>query len=71
MGRRNTQFLFFNTLGLIASIKNFKQNIQEYIVQCWLYKLSIRILRLISKASPPLLLICRQNLNVDNVKPIL
>ena len=32
---------------------------------------SIKIWRIISKATPPLLLICFQNSNVDYVKPIL
>ena len=54
-----------------APIKNIKQNIGENIVHCWFYETSIKILRLISKAPPPLLLICRQNFNVDFLKPIM
>ena len=61
---------FFSTLGFIASIKNIKQNIRDNIVQYWFYETSIKILRLINKAPPPLLLICRQNFNADSVKPI-
>ena len=49
---------------------NQKQNIEENIVQVWFYETSIKILRLISKAPPSFLLICRQNSNVDFVKPI-
>ena len=56
---------------LMASIKNIKHNLQENIVQCWFYETGINILRLISKAPPPLLLIFRQNSNVDYVTPIL
>jgi hypothetical protein len=62
---------FFSTIGLIAPIKNIKQNIGENFVQCLFYETSIKILRLISKVALPLLLICRQNSNVDFVKPIL
>ena len=51
---------FFSTLGLMPSIKNFKQNKRENIVQCWFYKISFGILRLISNASAQLLPICRQ-----------
>ena len=58
-------------LGLLLSIKNIKQNMQENIVQCWFYKTSIKILRLISNAPPPILLIRRQNSNASSVKPIL
>ena len=62
-------------LGLIALIKIIKQNIRENIVctlvQFWFYETSIKILRLISKASSPPLLIYRQNSDVDYVKPIL
>ena len=64
-------FNFYSTLGLIVSIKNIKQNIRENIVQCWFYKTRIKILRLTIKAQPLLLLICRQNSNVDNVKLLL
>ena len=46
-------------LGLIAPIKHIKQNIRENIVQCWFYKTSIKILRLINKAQPSHLLLCR------------
>ena len=59
---------FISTIGLIAPIKNFKQNIGENIVQCWFYETGIKILRQISKAPLPLLLISRQNSNVDFVK---
>jgi hypothetical protein len=61
----------FSFIGLIPPIKNIKQNIGENIVHCWFYKTSIKILQLISKATPPLLLICRQNSNIDFVKQIL
>ena len=55
-------------LGLIASIRNIKQNIQENIVQCWFFQTSLKILDLVNKAQPPLLLICRQNFNAHSVK---
>ena len=61
----------FSTIGLIAPIENIIQNIGENIVQWWFYETSIKILRLISKSPPPLLLICRQNYNKYFVKPIL
>ena len=63
--------ILFSTLGMIASNKNIKQNIRENIVLCWLYETSIKILRQISKAPPPILTICRQNYNFDYIKPIL
>ena len=56
---------FISTLGLLASIKNIKQN----IVEGWFHENSIKILPLISKAPPPLLLIKRQNFN--DIIPIL
>ena len=48
--KKKTSLDFLSVLSLIASIKNIKQNIQESIVQCWFYKTSIKILRLINKA---------------------
>ena len=39
-------------LGLIASIKNIKQNVGENIVQCWFYETSVEILRMISEPPP-------------------
>ena len=39
-------------LGLIASIKNIKQNVGENIVQCWFYETSIKSLRIISEPPP-------------------
>ena len=32
---------FFSAIGMIADIKNIKQNIRENIVQCWFYEISI------------------------------
>ena len=68
--RRNFKFLFYY-IYLIAPIKNIKQNKGENILKCWFYETTIKILLLISKSPPPILLICRQNCNVDLVKPIL
>ena len=64
-------FNFFFMLGLIPSIKRFKQNRQENIVQCWFYETSIKILRLISNAPSQLLLICRQIPTLVHKKTIL
>ena len=57
-------------LGLIVSIKNIKQNIQENVVQCWFYfyDTSIKILLLISKPHPALLPIHRLNANAGFCK---
>ena len=38
-------FNFFSTIGLVALIKNIKQNIGENFVQCWFYETSIKTLR--------------------------
>ena len=61
-----------NKTGFISYlIKIIKQNILENIVHRWFNETNIKILRLISNAPPPLLLICRQNSNASSVKPIL
>ena len=56
---------------LVIIVKKIKQNIGGNIVKRWFYETSIKILRLISKDSSSLLLISRQNSNVDFVKLIL
>ena len=56
-------------LGLIASIKNIKQNIQENIVQCWFHWFQKPALYLF--APHQLSLICRQTSNTDYVNPML
>ena len=59
---------FFSTLGLIASIKNITQSIQKKYCTMLVLRNQHKILQLISKAPPSLLLICRQNSNVDYLK---
>ena len=52
---------FFSTLGLIASIKKLNKY-RENIIQCCFYGTSFTFLRLINKAPPSLLLVCRKNI---------
>ena len=69
--KNKTSFEFKFSLGLIASIKNIRQNIRENIVVLVLQKQHYKILRLINKTPPSRLLIWRQNLDADSVKPII